>query len=686
MRAPFAAFGGTILLSAFLLFQIQPLIAKIILPWFGGSASVWTACLVFFQVALLLGYTYAHLVSTRLRPRVQGLLHIALVIASLAVLPVLPADSWRASVVGDPTTRILLLLLAVVGLPYFLLSTTGPLVQAWFARARPAETPYRLFALSNLGSMLALLSYPIVIEPFFRTHIQAFGWSAGYVMFAGLVVWIARGLVALPDAALERPQRRGERGPGLAAMLAWFVLAACPSVLLLAVTHHLTQNISPIPFLWILPLALYLLSFILCFESDAWYRRRVFPPAMVVLAAVIAWTLADENKNTNAYLLIPLYCAGLFAAAMMCHGELARMRPQPRHLTAFYLMISLGGAAGGVFVGLIAPRVFNGYHELSFGLSACLLIVVVVVYRGTREALPRFQSIGFTVIAGLSALNIALLLAFQSLDIARSSLFMGRNFYGVLRVVDSGFGAAGERALLHGTISHGKQLMAADKRDWPTTYYGPESGIALAIAGTRREHHAQRVGVVGLGTGTLAVYSQPGHRYRFYEINPLVAKIAQTHFRYLARARGATEIVLGDARFTLEREPDQGYDVLAVDAFSSDAIPVHLLTREAVATYFRHLRPGGVLAVHISNRYLDLEPVMLELAAHFGRAAVKVDSEEDRERGVLASTWVLFAETPAALAALGLAGAEEPLTSETRVRLWTDDFSNLFELARFRRG
>ncbi|MCU0804689.1 MAG: fused MFS/spermidine synthase [Burkholderiales bacterium] len=680
---PFVLFAATILASAFLLFEVQPLIARVILPWFGGSAAVWTACMVFFQVTLLVGYAYAHVLVSRVRPRLQGVVHLALLAASLAALPILPSESWKPAVEGDPTGRILLLLFAVVGLPYFLLSTTGPLVQAWFARAHPEREPYRLYALSNFGSMVALLSYPLVIEPFMATRLQAYAWSAGYLVFALLVGTLAAGLLKLADPAPRVAALPGATKPRAAEKFAWFALAAVPSVLLLAITHHLTQNISPIPFLWVVPLALYLLSFILSFESDRWYRRWLFLPAALALAAGMAWTLSDTNKNTSIWLLIPLHCAGLFVAAMTCHGELARLRPQPRYLTAYYLMISLGGAAGGVFVGLLAPNMFPDYYELPLGLAALLAVAVWAVWRATRAALPRPKALGATAFAGVAAAAVVAMLVWQKAEVVADSVMMGRNFYGTVRVQESGAGESAQRMLLHGTINHGKQFIAPGRLSWPTTYYGPDSGVALAIAATRTDA-PQRVGIVGLGTGTLTAYSRSGDAYRVYEINPLVDRVAREQFRYLANASGKVETVIGDARLSMEREPDQQYDVLAIDAFSSDAIPVHLLTREAFATYLRHVRPGGVLALHISNRYLDLAPVLQQLAGHFGKYALKIEADGDDAAGTYNTTWVLIADSPGALEAVGLASAGTPLDAEAAVRLWTDDYSNLLKLARFK--
>jgi spermidine synthase len=379
--------------------------------------------------------------------------------------------------------------------------------------------------------------------------------------------------------------------------------------------------------------------------------------------------------------LIPLFTLTLFVASMTCHGELARMRPAPRHLTAFFLMVSVGGAAGGAFVGLAAPRIFSSYLELRLGLVFWLVIMATVAYRHGPAWRGR-DALTAAVVA--IAVGVAALLWHQSAAVAQDSKLIARNFYGTLRVVESGQGEDAYRAMLHGTISHGKQFLAPDRRDWATTYYAPESGVGRALHGLRNGA-PQRVGMVGLGTGTLLSYARPGDVYRVYEINPLVVEVAHEYFGYLADAKGTVEIALGDARLTMEREVGQGYDLLVVDAFSSDSIPVHLLTREAFATYFRHVRPGGVVAVHISNRYLDLAPVVKQAAAHFGKRVVRVRNEDDYVRGVYSSTWLLLADSAEALARLRLDDAAESLDDVATVPLWTDQFSNVYELARWRR-
>jgi len=669
-------YAFTILLSAFLLFQVQPIIAKMILPWFGGSAAVWTLCMLFFQLLLVAGYLYSHWV-VRLSARAQSIVHIALLALGVAALPILPDAGWKPVGESDPSFRILGLLGAAVGLPYFLLATTSPLVQAWYARARRGAMPYRLYALSNFGSMLALLSYPFVVEPWLPTRWQALGWSGAFVVFAaacGLAAWQARALppeipASEDDAPPERPRR--------ASYALWAALAASASILLLAFTSHLSQNVAPIPFLWVLPLALYLLSFILCFEGRGWYQRKIFLPLAAAGFAGVCITLQREYYNSRLWLLIPLYCAALFFACMVCHGELARRKPHPRHLTAFYVAIAVGGALGGLFVGLVAPRVFPDLYELPVGLFLAAALVVLALELD-RDGFPSPRA--WRAAVGGAALFAAVLagaLGWIYTDLAGDARVRARNFYAALRVSDYGTGADETRTLTHGTITHGKQFRDPARRDWRTTYYGETSGIGRAIE-ARRAAGPVRIGVIGLGAGTLAAYGRPGDAVRIYEINPQVIELARNEFTYLADSPAKVQVVLGDARLSLEREPPQAFDVLAVDAFSSDSIPVHLLTAEAFALYFRHLKPGGILAVHISNRFLDLKPVVKAAAAALGKTARIVEDDSNDARGTYGTTWVLVADSPEAFAAAPLAGAVEPLESERTIRLWTDDYSDLY--------
>jgi SAM-dependent methyltransferase len=667
----------TILVSAFLLFQVQPVIARIILPWFGGSAGVWTTCLLFFQSVLLLGYLYAHWLYGKLRPRAQMLAHIGLLAVSLAVLPIWPSASWKPTGGADPTLRILLLLAATVGLPYFLLSTTGPLLQAWYARRYRGAMPYRLYALSNAGSMFALVSYPVLFEPWLGTRHQALSWSWAYgvfILLCGATAWLGRkSVVAQPEPAPD------SRDPARTIFF-WIALPACASILLLAITNHLTQNVAAIPFLWLLPLSLYLFSFILCFDDAWWYRRTTFLGFFAVAVGSMAYALSPEFQNHPIKVMIPFFAVGLFICCMVCHGELARLKPHPSQLTIFYVMIALGGALGGVFVALIAPHMFSGFYELPVGLAACAGVVLAVLRADPESGLGGSWRRPAPLGAALLTLAVAGYLGFVIHERGKDARVMVRNFYGGLRVMDAVADDSDEpiRRLMHGTITHGEQYLNPKFQNRPTTYYGANSGVGRAIR-QDQESGPVRVGVIGLGTGTLAAYGRAGDYFRFYEINPLVLRLAHTEFTYLKICKARLDVALGDARLSLEREPIENFDVLAVDAFSSDAIPIHLLTREAFILYFRHLKADGVLAVHVSNKHLNLTPVVKLAAASLGKDARLVDTEDEGNE-VFGSTWVLVTSSAGFFDKPLLRTAAVAVPLPRKMRMWTDDYSNLFQI------
>jgi SAM-dependent methyltransferase len=672
-------FGTTILVSSCLLFLVQPLSSKLILPWFGGSSAVWISCMLFFQVLLLVGYLYAHALNRLLQPPGQARLHIVLLLGSLAVLPILPNPRWQPKPGDDPTWFLLGSLAGSVGLPYLLLSSTSPLLQNWYGRTARGILPYRYFALSNLGSLAALLSYPVLIEPYLTGHQQAWLWSTSFALFAVLGI-VTAVLVSQWDGSLGSIQEPGPKLAGISGrtVFLWTALPACASALLLSVTNLLTQNIAPMPLLWVLPLALYLLTFIFCFESDRWYRRAVFLaltlPALAGLGAVAA--LMDL---TAARITIPLLTLALFICCMTCHGELARLKPEMERLTTFYLCLSAGGAMGGLFVGLIAPHVFRAMYENPSVLVACASLLLFLFWP-ERE---RFRPAGVGRHLWMSGLAGTVLLAsylgFDSWGKIRSAVLLERNFYGALRVEDSLNRHRVVRELSHGTIVHGLQFRDPILRHQLTTYYSRDSGIGLTWR-TLESSGPLRMGVVGLGAGTLAGYGRAGDVIRFYEINPLVESIARTQFTYLADCPAHTDIVLGDARLSLAHEPGQGFDILVVDAFSGDAIPVHLLTREAFQIYRRHLKPDGVIAVHVSNRYLDLAPVVALAARENSKRAWQVDTEDNNYRDEYGSSYVLvssrahFFET--VLFTKKLIGIDVP----AHMRPWTDDYSNLWQL------
>lgn len=678
-------YACTIALSAFLLFQVEPLIGKIILPWFGGSAAVWSACLLFFQVLLVLGYLYAHLTIRFLSAKRQALLHVLLLAVSLALLPIKPGPHGISGGNGDPALDIVGLLTTSIGLPYFMLSATGPLVQAWFGREQVGAVPYRLFALSNVGSMLGLLSYPLVFEPWLPLHLQVIGWSALYAVFS-----MVCGTLALRGSRTER-KKTTSSAVGSAERLSaktlatWAAMAACPSVLLMAVTSYLTRNVAPIPLLWVLPLGLYLLSFVLCFEGRMWYRRRLYVSLLVL--ALFGMTAGFLGLLPQNQLILPiaLFSGGLFVACMVCHGELARLKPHPDRLTSFYLALSVGGAIGGVFAVFIAPSLFNGDYELPIAMVATALLALVVMYRGMT---PRSgKAAGTAAWLGLMAMTTAIAVLTSGLSYATvqrlaNTRLSVRNFYGTLIVNDRGAGEQAKRVLLHGSIIHGEEYLAADRRAWPTTYYGEHSGVGMAILANRNAQ-PQRVGAIGLGAGTLAAYGRPGDDYRFYEINPLVIQIARSEFSFLSGSPAHVTVALGDARQTLTQEPPQQFDVLVVDAFSGDAIPVHLLTREAFAVYFRHLKPGGILAVHVTNHYLDLAPVVKIAAEFYGKEARVVRSERrapDDAKDEVPSVWVLVSDQSDTFTRSPLRGKANQIELRNGLEPWTDDYSSLYSV------
>jgi SAM-dependent methyltransferase len=542
--------------------------------------------------------------------------------------------------------------------------------------------------------MFALLSYPVLFEPVFTTHQQAWMWSAAYGVFVVLCGVTAIGSGRAGLAALAGPGAGGQ-GPGEEAAsvdtdivppsaklyLIWLLLPAVASLLLLAITNHLSQNVAAIPFLWVLPLSIYLLTFILCFEGSGWYRRNPYLQLLAVALGAMAYALSvDSTGSVPLRVMVPLFAMGLFTCCMVCHGELARLKPDPRYLTHFYVMIAAGGALGGLLVGLAAPRLFNALYEMPLGLVACAVLVVWVLRQDAELKWFQRWRQPAPIVAAVLTVALAVFVGMQIRDSVRGSRVLVRNFYGALRVRDSGPATQldATRTLTHGTINHGEQFLNPARRDLPTTYYGPNTGVGLTIR-ERGKTRAIRVGVIGLGTGTIAAYGRLGDYYRFYEINPLVLRLAHTEFSFLPDCKAKVDVAMGDARLSLERESPENFDVLAVDAFSSDSIPVHLLTLEAMLLYFSHLRPDGVLAVHISNRYLDLEPVLAGETRATGKVARVVDTDDDDTQDVFGATWVLITSPASGFHGDELKDSAE-IESKRTVRLWTDDYSNLFRI------
>jgi len=689
-------YGLPIFLSALLLFLVQPIIAKYILPWFGGTPAVWTTCMVFFQAALLAGYAYAHALVRWLPPRGQAGVHGAVLLACLLFLPVVPGAGWKPTPGQSEVLLILGLLAGTIGGPYWVLSANSPLLQSWFGRDCAGASPYRLYALSNVGSLLALVSYPFLVEPALSLKMQVYTWSALFAAFAALCGWCAyRVFRAAPAAAPRQVAAEAARppAPGRADRLLCILLPACASVLLLATTNQMSQDIPVVPFLWVLPLVVYLASFIICFDRERWYWRPVWAAALAAgVAGVYLAMKAGVDMSMPAQ--VGLYTGGLFAACMVCHGELVRLKPHPAYLTGYYLRIAFGGALGGAFVSLAAPVLFRGFWELPGGLVACGLLLLAVMFR-TRQAVRRriWRAAGWVAMAGILAglTAVSVLFVRHARRELSEAVAISRGFYGVLRV-DELYDANGEveqLSLLHGRISHGCQFADAGRHNQPVSYYGPDSGVGVAIEALRGRAASAppvRIGVVGLGAGVIAAWGEPGDAICFYEINPQVVRLSDAHFTYRRETPAAVEVVLGDARLSMERERREGrsrqFDLLVLDAFSGDAIPLHLLTREAMRLYGHHLRSDGILAVHISNRYIDLEGLVRGLADDAGMGAVLIDSDEDAEAGCDASTWVL-AGAPDALELAEIESAKKPWPAGGPAKVvFTDDYSNLFRLLR----
>ncbi|MCZ7645067.1 MAG: fused MFS/spermidine synthase [Planctomycetota bacterium] len=681
-------FAAAIFLSAFLLFQVQPMLGKSILPWFGGGPSVWTTCLLFFQVLLLAGYLYAHLLSTRLAARSQALLHLVVIGLAALALPVAPGAGWKPADPGSPALYILGLLAAAVGLPYFALSATAPLLQRWASRLEPGRSPYRLYALSNTGSLLALASYPFLVEPLLPLRAQSRIWSVLFVAYGAGCLACYLKVKDLPAEAPAPGDAAGHAPRGKTWL--WLGLAALPSALLLASTCQITQEVAPVPFLWVLPLTLYLLSFVICFDREAWYRRAPWG-VLLALASALACYALFVGVDLGLAWQVALFSLALFACCMCCHGELARAKPPAGGLTRFYLCVSAGGALGGLFAALLAPRLFPKYLEFHAALGGCAALTLLAwkldpacpLSRGHRWPWA-YLSI---LLAGLWGILVALALREAGPEVVARS----RNFYGVLTVYacTDGDGRA-YRALDHGRIRHGTQYLDPDLRRKPTAYFVEDSGVARALLRhPGRElpggDGALHVGVIGLGAGTLAAYGREGDRFRIYEIDPDVLKMATAYFTYLEDSAARIEYVLGDARVKLEEEREAGqlqeFDVLVVDAFSSDAIPTHLLTREAFELYESHLKPEGVLAIQATNRYVDVRREARRLAEARGWRALWFECKRSRGLGHMPNTWVLASRNPAFLDDPRVGPFARPWRpGDADAPLWTDDRASLLPL------
>lgn len=666
-------YRSAIFLGAFLLFAVEPMAAKRLLPALGGSSAVWITCLVFFQTVLLLGYLYAHWLARRSSRRFAELLHIALLVIAAGMLAVIAQpDLSRAA--GHPLSAIFVTLTVTIGLPFLLLASTTPLLQLWLARQEHGKVPWRLFALSNAGSLLALALYPTVIEPHLSLGAQRTAWSIGFAVYAvvcALIAWSVRRAESVAKA--EPLSFRNEPRSSLRAKLLWFLLPAGAAMQLCAVTSHLSQNIAAIPMLWVLPLAVYLLTFIVAFETPRLYRRWLVVRLLVVMLASLGYMLSKTDVSVPIALSLGFFLAELLFACLFCHAETYALRPEnPSETTLFYLLLAAGGAAGSIFIGIGCPLLFAANYDVALAFLATAALALAVTWNnGWPQRL--LWSVG-------TALLLALLIMLH-IVFARDTLVEERNFYGALRVRQSHWPPQAEtmRTLLHGTIEHGTQWFAPEFRRTPTTYYALDSGAGLALRFCCNDR-PRKIGVVGLGAGTLAAYGKSGDQIRFYEINPAILPIAQNLFTYIRESAAQISFVEGDARLSLAEETPQNFAVLLIDAFSGDAIPMHLLTTQAMRVYQRQLAPDGILAFHVSNQYVDLTPEVAELARAAGMQSRVVDTPPNAARGEYRATWVLVTNNAGFLAQPQIALAAWPIRRKPGLYAWTDDRSSLLPL------
>ena len=691
-------FASSILIAAFLIFQVQPMIGKVILPWFGGGPSVWTNCLVFFQLALLGGYSYAFLLSRFLPISKQLILHMILIATSLLVLPILPGSEWQPEDSSSPGFRISWLLAANIGIPYLLLSATSPLFQHWYSKTSSQEIPYRLYALSNLGSLAALLSYPLLFEPFLSVDVQSYLWSAGFVAFATCAGVLMLGIWAQGHVS-DKPLQTTIAATAIhwKALVSWVLLSAFGSMALVAITNEICQELTVGPMLWILPLCGYLISFIIGFEKPSWYQPRWIGLATIfVLIPVFAirceaWTLLDDifesvgfeadEFYSNMFVEAGLYVSSMFLFCLICHGELYRKRPVNTHLTAFYLAIALGGAIGGLFVSLVCPNIFQSFFEteIVFSTAAVLAILVFSIDGSNRWLIPK-ASVGF--LAGIFStviLYFVLSHSFSSED--SDALIRIRNFYGIL-AVDSEFSSEHGRArsMYHGRTIHGFQYVSDEMKSKPTTYYNHTSGVGLALL-EKGKHSSLQVGVVGLGTGTLSAYGRSSDKFDFYEINPAVASLAMNAFSYIRNSQADVSVIEGDARILLKNANDDCYDVLVLDAFSGDGIPTHLLTKEAFELFDKKILADGVIAAHLSNRYLDLVPIVARIAHEGLFQMALIETDEGDAADSAGSCWVLLSRDKEFMNAASIGGYSVNPQNHMRPGIgWTDSFNSLLGL------
>ncbi|WP_448549237.1 spermidine synthase [Thalassotalea fusca] len=673
----------SIFIGAFLLFQVQPLIAKVILPRFGGGAAVWTASMLFFQAILFLGYLYAHLLTRWLPPVKQWITHTLLIVFSLYWLPIGVKTDTFYLIDGAPALSIFVTLFSAVGVPYFILSSTGPIVQRWLTYFHTQTLPYRLYSVSNIASLLALISFPFFVVPYLTSEQQQGTWTVGYGVFACLMLvllfsfWRNKGEII--STAFTTEAQDSDKQPLPSSIIAlWLVLSAIGVVLLVATTSAMTQNVPPVPFLWILPLSLYLLTFIICFHSSHWYVRWYWL-SFFILGALLGILMHFIGSQFDIVSQVLIYSSILFSGCMICHGELTRIKPGAQHLTLFYLMMSLGGFLGSVIVTFVAPQIFDYFLEYPLALITVLLLIALsnTVKFGEQNAKQAWVSevalcVGVLLAVGFSLLNQ---------QYVKRDVFSARNFYGALSVKDVSVNGKTERRLIDGTTSHGTQYIDADEIHIPLSYYRAQTGGAIAFEALA--DNVTNAGFIGLGAGALAAYGKEGDSFYFYELNPAVLSAAQTYFSYLRESRAETQFTLGDGRVSLQRELDsavkRNFDILVIDAFSGDSIPQHLITIEAVALYLEHLSEQGIIAFHISNTHLNLKPLIVGIAKALKLEAVYFKKSGD-QTGEHDTEWMWLTNNKHALSHTSVIRFGERILPHEDGIVWTDDFSPLLSV------
>jgi len=669
MNGSRSLFGGAIFLGSFLLFLVEPIAAKQLLPALGGSAAVWITCLVFFQTALLAAYLYAHWFSRRSHWN----LHFVLLLLATG-----SAIAWSIQPVSlnstHPIASIFFALSVSIGLPFLMLGATSPLLQVWLARIQLTGIPWRLYALSNLASLLALALYPTIVEPYFTLHAQRLVWCCGFAAFAivsAVLTWKTRSHAQAPQSPAPADESQVLPAPASHKLL-WVLLPMGAAMQLSAVTGYLTANIAAIPLLWILPLAVYLITLILAFQFPNLLPRGITSRLLVILLAGLVWMLSQTEGTLSIRLGIAFFLAEVLISCFFCHAEAYALRPRrPSESTLFYLLFAAGGALGSFLIGIASPLIFSNNYDLVITFLVTALLALAVNWSSGRPVRLLWSTACILLVVQVFMLHTAF---------GRDTPLAERNFYASLRVRQSiGYPAATVRTLLNGTIQHGTQIFSPELRHTPTTYYANDSGVGIAMHQCC-PGRARNIGVIGLGVGTIAAYGQPGDRIRFYEINPAVPPIANNLFTYIRESAATIDIVEGDGRTSLAAETPQHFDVLVVDAFSGDAIPLHLLTTQAVALYRRHLNPGGILAFHISNRHVDLEPEIALLAKAAGMQAMRVSSFEIKETDEFSATWMLLSDNAEFFSLPAVADHARAPVENPSVHLWTDDYSSLLPL------